>query len=110
MAAQPTPMPGGVRPTPCYLAVSNDVSLSGAEAPLMATRRWRVLALDTRAELTAGRIETGLDDPLVVIRDKAQEAARAAGFEPQRFILEDGAASAKVECPAETERMAIRRF
>jgi len=67
--------------------VSSEFRFSGVDG---VSRRWRALCLDGKSELLAGDLHTSVDDPLIVVREKAVELARRHGFEPQRFVLEHG--------------------
>jgi hypothetical protein len=73
---------------PCYLALSSDVLLGSGAAAHTTSRRWRILSIDSRTELHAGKLVTNADDPLAIVRDKAQALAREQGYEPQSYILE----------------------
>lgn len=73
---------------PCCLAISQDTAFGSGDAAHTMTRRWRALAIDDHHELTSGELTTNMDDPLMVVRDKAMLAVRSLGYEPQQFILD----------------------
>lgn len=76
------------RMQPCCLAISQETAFGAGDAAHTLTRRWRALAIDDHRELTSGELTTNMDDPLMVVRDKAMLAARSLGFDPQQFVLE----------------------
>jgi hypothetical protein len=75
------------RMKPCCLAISAEAA-AGIGEPAM-TRQWRALSLDGQTELAKGEVDAGLDDLLMIIREKAATAARGVGYDPQQFILEN---------------------
>lgn len=76
------------RMLPCCLAISQDTAFGTGDASHTLRRRWRALAIDDHHELTSGELVTNMDDPLMVVRDKAMLAARSLGYEPQQFVLD----------------------
>ena len=77
------------RMQPCCLAVSTDADVR-SNPTAGGTRRWRALSLDTHAELATGDLPAREGDALALVRERAAQAARARGYEPQAFVLEEG--------------------
>ncbi len=75
---------------PCCMTVSAEAILGSGDRSHTAMRRWRALTLDRQDQLATGQFVTNDGDPLVIVRDKAITAAREQGYEPLKFILEDG--------------------